>query len=459
MRARSVGRGLLLLCGLIASVGAWASENEGGQPPSNWPQWRGPLANGISPDGNPPVRWSEDENIRFKVAIPGRGLASPVVWNDRIFILTAVPADDAAYAASRQAAAEKAERREFPPNVSPVKHRFVVMALSRKDGSVLWERTAVERSPHEGHYVDASWASASPVTDGKRLIAHFGSNGTFAYDLEGNLLWKVDLGEMRTRRGFGEGSSPALHGDTVVINQDHEGDSFIVALDAKTGKQRWKVDRPDEVTSWATPLIVAHGDAYQVVVPATGKSRAYDLKNGRELWRVGGMTVNTIPSPVHRDGVVYLMSGFRGNALQAIALDRATGELEGSEALVWTYDRDTPYVPSPLLYDGKLCFLKHLKSILSCLDADSGKVLLAEQRLPTLHGVWSSPVGAAGRIYVFDRDGHAVVLQMGAELKVLGENTLDEGVDATPAIVEDALYVRGLKHLYCIAASSDSRAR
>jgi outer membrane protein assembly factor BamB len=282
------------------------------------------------------------------------------------------------------------------------------------------------------------------------LIAHFGSSGTYAYDLDGKLLWQVDLGDMTTRRGFGEGSSPALHGDTVVINWDHEGDSFIVALDADTGKQRWKVERPGEITSWSTPLVVEHGGKPQVVVSATGKSRGYDLATGQELWSVGGMTTNAIPSPVHQDGIVYLMSGFRGSMLQAVALDRARGELEGTEAVLWTLDRDTPYVPSPVLHGGQLYFLKVFSEIFTSVDAKTGSVLYTE-RLPGIDKVYASPVAAAGRVYVFDRTGHGTVVEHGPAFRVVAENTLAEGADASPAIVGDEIFLRTEQHLYCIS--------
>jgi outer membrane protein assembly factor BamB len=406
----------------------------------------------VAPDADPPLEWSEGKNVRLKIPVPGRGLSSPVVWGDRVFLMTVVPVDEEAYADSLQAAADKLERREWPPAVEPVEQRFVVLALSRKDGSVLWERTAAKRVPHEPHYVDSSWSAASPLTDGKRVIAHFGSNGTYAYDLDGKPLWEVDLGDMQTRRQFGEGSSPALYGDTLVINWDHEGDSFIVALDVRTGKEKWKAERPGEVTSWSTPLIVEHGDRRQVVVSATGHSRGYDLASGRELWRLSGMTVNTIPTALHLDGVVYLTSGYRGTMLQAVDLGRASGDLESSEAVLWTHDRDTPYVPTPVIYGGRIYFVKHFKNILSCLDAKTGKPHYTE-RLPGMGSIWSSPVAAAGRIYLFDRTGHAVVLKDGPTLEVLAGNDLAEGADATPALVDGEIWLRTTGHLYCIAAT------
>lgn len=415
-----------------------------------WPTWRGPTGNGSHAHADPPIAWSETKNVRFKIPIPGRGLSSPVVWGDRVFVMSAVPVDQAGYAAAHQAAADKQTRGEWPPEVKPNEQRFLVMAFSRTDGGLLWQRTATQSVPHEGHYVDSSWSCASPVTDGKRVLAHFGSRGTYAYDLDGQLLWHVDLGDMTTRNGFGEGSSPAIFDDTVVINWDHEGASFVVALDAATGRERWRTPREGEVTSWATPLIVAAGGGRQVVVPATGKSRGYDLESGRELWSLSGMTTNAIPSPVTLDGHVFLTSGYRGAMLQAVALDRAKGPLEGTEAVAWTYDRDTPYVPTPLLYDGALYFFKRFDNILTVLDAKTGSVVREAERLSALGNVWASPVAAAGRVYLLDRDGKALVLSAAPKFEVLAENQLDGVVDATPALVEREMWVRTRTHLYCL---------
>ncbi len=266
--------------------------------------------------------------------------------------------------------------------------------------------------------------------------------------LDGELLWQRDLGDMRTRNGFGEGSSPAVAGDLLIVNWDHEDDSFIVALDKKTGKDVWRRDR-DEVTSWSTPLVVEVGGRPQIVVAATGRSRGYDLATGEVVWQLGGMTVNVVPSPVYGNGMAYLMSGFRGAALQAVRLAGAQGELEATEAVAWTRDHDTPYVPSPLLYDDRLYFLKVNTGILTCLDAATGKVLY-QQRLDGISNVYASPVGAAGRVYLAGREGTVLVLEHGDAYKVLASNTLDEGFDASPAIAGGELYLRGAKHLYSL---------
>jgi outer membrane protein assembly factor BamB len=394
--------------------------------------------------------------VRWKVAVPGKGLASPVIWGDRIFLTTAVPTGKKVELEVPENETER-ERAWRLRGIQPeMVQRYTVMALDRATGKVLWEDAPVEELPHEGTHGDGSWASASPVTDGEHLIVSFGSRGVFGYTLDGKKLWSKDLGDMETRNGFGEGSSPALHGDTVVINWDHEGEDFIVALDKATGEERWRKQR-DEPTSWSTPLVVEHGGRAQVVVAATEATRAYDLKTGDVLWEVPGMTVNTIPTPVEQDGVVFVMSGFRGNLAQAIRLGDVVKKAESSEGaasedgrVLWSLDRDTPYVPSPVLYQGTLYFLKSNNGIVTAVNAASGEVLYGPERLPGISGVYASPVAAEGRIYILGRDGNAVVLKHGAKFEVLAENTLDDRFDASPAIVGDELYLRGHEHLYAI---------
>lgn len=416
---------------------------------ADWPQWRGPEGTGAAPAADPPVRWSETENVRWKVPIPGRGNAAPIVWGDRVYVLTAVPVEGAK-PPEPPAGADEQTRQQWMRAVHPMKQRFVVMALNRRDGSVAWERTAVETVPAGTTHQDGTWASASPVTDGEAVYAQFGSQGLYAYRLDGELLWQRDLGDMRTRNGFGEGSSPAVYGDKLVVNWDHEGDSFIFVLDKKTGETVWQKPR-DEITSWSTPVIVEVSERPQAVVAATGKSRGYDLATGDVVWEAGGMTVNVIPTPVYGHGLVYLISGFRGSTLQAVRLASAKGEVAGTAAMAWAYDRDTPYVPSPLLYGDQLYFLKVNSGILSCLDAKTGEVLFNEQRLEGIRNVYASPVGAGGRVYVVGREGTTVVLEHGREYKALALNTLDEGFDASPAVAGDELYLRGSEHLYCLA--------
>jgi outer membrane protein assembly factor BamB len=417
-----------------------------------WPQWRGPLMTGVAPQAKPPTEWSETRNVRWKVEIPGKGSATPVVWGDRIYVLTAVPGEKRAPAVARAPAAEPPPgggrpRLSIPPDAS---QKFTVLALRRSDGRVLWERVVREELPHEGTHPTGTWASASAVTDGELVFAHFGSRGLYALDANGKVLWEKDLGDMTVKLAFGEGSSPALGRDRLFVQWDHEGDSFIVALDRKNGRELWRQKR-DEKTSWSTPLLVEHAGRTQVVTSATNRVRSYDSASGDLVWETTGMTQNTIPTPVHSDGLVFLTSGFRGNALLAVKLSEAKGDLASSEAIAWRLDRDTPYVPSPLLYGEELYFLKGNNGLLSCFNAKTGERLYGPERLEGVPNVYASPVGADGRIYVAGREGKTAVVQRGPAFKLLATNTLDDGFDASPVAVGSELYLRGARYLYRIS--------
>jgi outer membrane protein assembly factor BamB len=393
------------------------------------------------------LTWSEDENVRWKVELPGKGKGTPVIWGERIFLLTAEPFGEPVGGEGEEGGGMRGVKPDR-------KQRFLVLALNRADGSVAWRAVANEALPEEGTHGDGSWASSSAVTDGERVFASFGSQGIYAFDMEGEQLWETQLGQMQTRREFGEGSSPALHGDTLVVQWDHEGPSFIVALDARTGEERWRQER-DEPTSWATPMIVEVDGKPQVVANGTNAIRSYDLESGELLWSCGGMTVNAIPSPVHHDGTAYVVSGFRGSAAVAIELEDAAGDVTSGEAVRWKLERDTPYVPSPLLHDGRLWFLKLNSGILSCHDIESGAAVYGPTRLGAVANVYASPVAAAGRVYVVGRDGECEVLSVGTDYEVLATNVLDEKFDASPALAEDELYLRGERYLYCLAEDGD----
>jgi outer membrane protein assembly factor BamB len=405
-----------------------------------WAQWRGPFATGVSRTATPPVEWSESKNIRWKVPIPGRSSSTPVIWGDRIFLLTAVAADPASVAGL-------APRGSVPV---PSPHKFIVMAIDRKTGKTIWERVAREETPHERHQENGTWASSSAVTDGEIVIATFESRGLHAYDMNGTRVWEKDLGDKRMRSQFGEGSTPALQGRYLVCVWDHQGESFIVALDKRTGAEIWRRPRK-EIDTWATPLITTVNGKAQVITGAMNQIQAYDLETGTPVWNTAGLTMNPIPSPVAEDGLAILMSGFRGNSLKAIKLADANGDITGTPAVVWTYERDTPYVPSPLLYDGVLYFLKSNNGILSVFDAKTGTPHYTLQRLDATPNVFASPVGADGRVYIVGRDGATVVLKHGTTFEVLATNTLDDGFDSSPALVDGELYLKGYRYLYSIA--------
>lgn len=440
---------VVVVAACLSAAAAVPAAQADGDAARFWPEWRGPLHTGAAPAGDPPVEWSESSNVRWKTPLPGLGAATPVVWDDRLFVLSAVATDERSRSGPGlfSRLADRVMRRESATHVQ----RFVVLALDRRDGRVLWEQVAREETPHQGKHGTNTWASPSAVTDGEVVCAFFGSSGLYCYDLDGRLLWETDLGDMRTKMGFGEGASPTLHRDLLIVPWDHEGQSFIAAFDKRTGSERWRTPRVEE-TSWSSPLVVEGADGAQVVTSATEAVRGYDAATGEPRWWGEGLTENAIPTPVAAGGLVFVTSGYRGNRLAAIDLSAAAGDIRGSDAVRWSVDRDTPYVPSPLLLDGLLYVLKSNSGVLTAYDAATGARRYGPERVPGVRNVYASPVAAAGRIYVTSRDGVTSVLRAGSAFEVLATNVLDDGFDASPAIAGDEMYLRGRRFLYCIAA-------
>lgn len=419
----------------------------------NWPQWRGPMANGVAPDANPPTSWSESSNVKWKVKLPGSGSATPVVWGDKVFVETAVPTGKKPAASAKPAESDDASSGggrgmggEKPDEI----YQFMLVCLDGQTGKTLWQKIVREEVPHEGFRPhEGSFASSSPMTDGQHVFGYFGSRGLYCYDMDGNLAWQKDLGKLRIKMGFGEGSSAALYGDKIIVNWDNEAGSFIAALDKNTGNQLWRETR-DEKTSWATPLVVQHDGKAEVVTDASKKIRSYDLDSGKLLWECSGLTANVIPSPVADDNTVYAMSGFRGNALLAIKLGHS-GDVTGTDAIAWQRNKGTPYVPSPMLYGHHLYYFSNNNGMISCVDTKTGNVLIDTERLEDLKNVYASPVGASGRVYLVGRNGVTIVIKDSDKLEVLATNKLDESFDASPAIAGKNLFLRGHEYLYCIA--------
>jgi outer membrane protein assembly factor BamB len=417
-----------------------------------WPQWRGPLATGVAPLADPPLTWSDTSGIRWKAKVPGSGTSTPVIWGNNLFLLTAIPtgqkAEDAPAAnpGPGDGGPRPGGRRAEAPTQT---FQFVVLCYDRNTGKELWRKVAVEKVPHEAHHPDHGYASASPVTDGQSVWAYFGSRGLHCYGVDGTPKWSKEFGQMKTRNSFGEGSSPAVHGNTIVVYWDDETENdFITALDKRTGKELWRVPR-NEPTGWSTPLIVEHEGKAQVIVNATGKVRSYDLKDGKELWSCAGQTGNAIPTPVATLDTVYVTSGFRGSALYAIALGQ-TGDLAGGPAVRWTRDKYTPYVPSPLLADDSIYLVSGNTGMLSCFDAKTGSPHFEAERLESISGIYASPVAAKDRVYVLGRNGTCLVLKRGPKLEILATNKLDDKTDASIALVGKELFIRGREQLYCI---------
>ncbi|VTS04470.1 outer membrane protein assembly factor BamB family protein [Tuwongella immobilis] len=428
-----------LILGLVAMPLLADSDN----PVPAWPSWRGPLGNGHAVNANPPIQFDEKTNLKWKVPVPGKGSATPIVWGNSIFVVTAIASDRKPTPEQFPKVTRKVEQKTTPPNRL---YEFVVLCYDRATGKERWRRTATEAVPHEGTHPTHSYAAGSPTTDGKRLYVSFGSRGIYAYSLDGELLWKRDLGLMTTRLGWGEAVTPVLAGDALLLNWDQEADSALYCLDAASGTTRWKADRPEK-TSWNTPLVVTHDGVTQVILNGTTRVRSYDLANGKVLWSVGGMTTNAIPSPIVEDGTVFVMSGYRGAAAVAVSL-AARGELTDAQ-LQWRYDRGTPYVPSPVYADGKLYFTQANTNQFTILDAKTGKVIVDRERLPGNSTFYASPAVAANRIYYPDREGNVYVLKVADSLEILRKNSLDETIDASPVIVGNQLILRGESSLYC----------
>ena len=436
---------VLLIATVCAIVQAQSS--------AHWPQWRGPFFNGMA-RGDAPTVWSDTTNIKWKAQIPGRGHSTPAIWGDRIFVTTAIPTGKPAPAPTPSTTdqTQGTQRRSAGGAGPVVEHRFDVLALDRKTGKILWQRTARVATPHEGyHRAYGSFASNSPVTDGRYVYASFGSRGVYCYDFNGKLIWEKDLNvQMKMRLAFGEGSAPLLVGDRLFLVFDHEAESFIVALDKRNGKELWRANR-DERSSWSTPLAIDHAGRTEIVVSATNKVRSYDAATGKVLWESAGLGANAIPVPVYNNGMVYVMSGYRDPRLMAIKLGNQ-GDLTGSDAIAWSHTRGVPYTASPVLYDNKLYVITD-NGMVSAFNATTGEAFYAQTRLPKAYNVKASPIGANGRLYLATEDGDVVVLKMGEKFEVLATNHLtDQIFIATPVIAAGELFLRGQNTLFCISA-------
>ena len=399
----------------------------------NWGHWRGPTGNGVALHGSPPTEWSSTKNIKWKVELTGRENSSPVVWESQVFVTTA-------------------EILEPAGNGILPKLAFKLQCYDRQNGKRLWEKTSVIARPHQAVHSTTGFASASPCTDGEFVYAHFGSQGLYCYRLNGDLVWKRDdFGKMETLNNFGEGSSPTLAGDTILVPWDHQGPSAIYALDRRTGETLWKQDR-DEPTGWATPLVVEHEGRKQVIMNGQNFVRSYDLKTGEELWRCTGQTVRPVASPVAANGLVYVGSGFQGAFMGAFRLD-GRGDIQGSNHVAWVIKQDMADMSSPLLTSGRMYFHKKKTALLSCIDPTNGEFHYAAIRLPGLEdtSTYASPVAAGGHVYLTGTNGTTVVITDADALKVVATNSLDEFIGGTPAPVDDELYIRSEKHLFCIA--------
>ena len=441
-----------------ASVPAWAclvlvicpfsqsalfSQSTSANDLENWTQWRGPTADGIaSSNAKPPVTWDSKTNVKWIASLPGEGTATPIIWGDQVFVVSAEKT-------SQKSPAPIANDERAKTKPDEYVYRFLVTSLDRESGEMRWQKLATEQVPHEGRHETNSYAAGSPTTDGERLYVSFGSRGIFCYTIQGDLVWNIDLGDMRTRSGWGEAVTPVLAGELLIVNWDQEEGSFITALDKRTGKQVWKVERPGEVTSWNTPLATTFNGKSIIVVNGTNRARAYDALTGLELWSCGGQTTNAIPSPIRFQNAAICMSGYRAACGLAIPLD-STGDITEKGSAIWSVNKGTPYVPSPVISGTRLFFTAGNSDVLSCVDATTGKILFDRRRISSVGSLYASPVIANGHLYFTGRDGTTVVLKDNDNLDLVSVNPLLDAIDASPVAVDNQLFLRSWTKLYCI---------
>ena len=416
--------GLALIAAPAHSAGPEAKEA--------WRQWRGPNNNGVA-ESDAPLKFSGTKNVKWRITIPGKGNSTPVISDGKIFVTTAAVSDNDDGAG------------EFPL------YDFLVIAIDKETGEVAWRRTATSAKPHEGyHRRYGSFASNSPVTDGEILIASFGSRGVYAYDLDGGLLWKKDLGRMHMRMSFGEGIAPVLHGDSLIIQNDHEGDSYIVVLDKRTGKEKWRAQR-DERSSWPQPIVVEYDGRKQLVTSST-RVRSYDFETGELIWEAGGLGANAIPAVINVNSeMVIAMTGYRDPNLLAIRLGGKGDITDNTDYIKWTNQRGNAYSASPVLHDGILYFVTD-RGFVNAFDAVTGEKFYHQQRLPETYTFKASPVAAHGKLYLASEEGDVIVLKLGTEYEVLAVNEMgDEMFVSSPVILDGKLYLRSQDELFCIS--------
>lgn len=434
-----------ILAGLLAAAAPAAD--------LDWPQFRGPGGQGVVRETGLALEWSDTKNVIWKTELPGRGHSSPIVWGDRIFLTTALEGE---VVPGAKAVKHIVDGQEFvhPDGVgADRKHAFKVLALDAGTGRIVWERTAWEGTPVDNRHRRASFASPTPVTDGKRVYAYFGSEGLYAYDFKGRLAWKFKPGVVATL-GVGVGTSPLLYEDVVILlcDEDNGERSFIVGLDKKTGREVWRVARKVQV-SWATPVIVKASGRPELVTSGTEAVIAYDPATGTELWRMKGLESNAVPSPIAGDDVVVLSAGYPDKVAVAVR-PGGSGDVTDSRVL-WRYAKGTAYVPSPILYDGHV-YLMTDKGLLTCLDARTGEVKYEGGRPPVAASFMASPIAVDGKLLLMSQDGDTFVIKAGPLHEVLGTNPLGEPISASAAVSRGRIYIRGERHLFAIGMATES---
>lgn len=421
----------------------------------SWPSFRGSEASGVAEGQNLPDKWNvrRGENILWRTMIPGLAHSSPVIWGDRLFVTSAVSSNPAAtFRPGLYGDGDASDDR--------TRQRWMVYALDKRTGKILWERVAYEGQPIDKRHIKSTYASATPATDGRIVVAWFGSQGVFAYDVNGNLRWKVDLGRIDVGAydipsfEWGPASSPIIWNDLVILQCDTQADSFVIALNVQSGETVWKTPR-EELPSWGTPTVVTTSAGAMLVTNASNYIRGYDPQTGKELWKLGGSSKITAPTPVFKDGLFVIASGRQPEGPIFVVRQNAKGDVTlaagktNSEAIAWSRIARGPYMPTPLIYRG-LVYVLNNNGIFDAYNLGTGEEVY-RQRLPNIgSGFSASPVGADGKIYLSSEDGEISVISAGTKFTQISTNDMGETLMATPAISEGVLYARTAKNVFAI---------
>ena len=414
---------------------------------SNWPQFRGPGARGVSEEKGLPGEWSSDKNVAWKLAIPGRGWSSPIVWGKLVFVTTAIAPDEVVEPRKGLYAGGSAKSQD--------ELAWTLLCIDLESGELVWERVVHTAVPGHSVHGKNTYASETPVTDGKRVYAYFGNVGLFAYDMEGELEWERHWDTVPTRYGWGTAASPTLHGKRLILINDNEQSSFLEVLDTETGETAWKMER-DEKSNWATPFVWENSKRKEIVTPGTGQVRSYSL-DGDLLWSLKGMSGITISTPYASHGMVYISSGFvmsRDKPIYAIR-PGAKGDISlkdgatSNEFIAWSQPRSAPYNPTTIVVGDKLYSLLD-NGVLTCFDAKTGERVYDRKRVRAGSGYTASPWSYDGKLFCLDEDGVTTVVKTGDEFEIVGQNDLGEMCMASPAIADGSLLIRTIDNLYCI---------
>jgi outer membrane protein assembly factor BamB len=426
---------------------------------ANWPQFRGPGSRGVAENANLPDRWSATQNVAWKTDIPGRGWSSPIVWGDRIFLTTVI--NTGTSEEPKKGLYFGGERKQLPEDV----HQWKVMCLELSTGNTLWEQLVHEGKPKSSIHLKSSYASETPVTDGERVYCSFGNLGVYCFDMEGKKLWEFSIPPRAMRYGWGTAASPVLHGDRLYLVNDNEEESYILALDAKTGDEAWRRLR-NEKSNWATPFVWDNSQRTEIVTPGTGQVRSYDL-DGKLLWSLAGMSGITIATPYEHNGLLYLSSGYVLDSKKPIYAIRpgAAGDISltdgasSNDFIAWSQPTAASYNPTSLVYDERLYVLYDL-GLIACFDAKDGTQVFGVKRLPNGRAFTSSPWAYNGKIFCLNEDGVTSVLTASDEFEVLHTNALaeDDMCMATPAMAGDRLIIRTSARVYCIQSGAGDTA-